>query len=63
MKNKNRIISLNNVVPKVFNTVKNYFLPLYLKKWKYIAIDKRDEYVKIIQNFLRSKKRQKNFNY
>ena len=59
MKNKNRIISLNNVVPKVFNTVKNYFLPLYLKKWKYIAIDKRDEYVKIIQNFLRSKKRQK----
>ena len=59
MQNKNRIKSLNNVVPKVFNAVKKYFLPLYLKKWKYIAIDKRDEYVKTIQNFLRSKKRQK----
>ena len=59
MQNKNRLISLSKIIPKIRDILKHYFIPLYLKKWKEIAIDKRDEKTEIIQNFLRSKKRQK----
>ncbi len=53
---------LKNVYPKIVDALKKYFLPLYLRKWKIIAIEQRDKYIKKIQDFLRNKKNKKTMN-
>ena len=54
-----KLKKLKNVYPKIIDALKKYFLPLYLRKWKIIAIDQKDKYIKIIQDFLRNKKANK----
>ena len=59
IKSYSKLKKLQNVYPKIVDALKKYFLPLFLRKWKILSIDNRDKYVKIIQDFLRNKKKNK----
>ncbi len=59
LKNYSKLKKLKNIYPKIIDALKKYFIPLYLRKWKIISIDQRNKYVKIIQDFLRNKKKNK----
>ena len=54
-----KVTKLRKVYPKVKNTQKKYYLPIYLKRWKIYSIDKRDQNVKTIQDFLKNHVHQK----
>ena len=59
IRNYSKLKKLKKVYPKIIDALKKYFIPLYLRKWKLISIDQRDKYVKMIQDFLRNKKKKK----
>ena len=48
-----KVNTLRNIQPKVHETLKNYYLPLYLKKWKHNTYDQTVKCTKEIQKFLR----------
>ena len=59
IKNYSKLKKLKKVYPKIIDALKKYFLPLYLRKWKIIAIEQRDKNIKIIQDFLKHRKKKK----
>ena len=50
-----KVNTLKEVQPKIHDIVKNYYLPKYLKRWKYKTYDLSVKYIKDIQKFLRIK--------
>ena len=54
-----KVTKLRKVYPKVKKSQKQYYLPIYLNRWKTYAIDKRDKNVKTIQDFLKNHVHQK----
>ena len=48
-----KVNTLKNVHPKIHDTLKNYYLPKALKKWKHNTYDLTVQYTKDIQKFLR----------
>ena len=53
MKLLSRVNTLRKVQPKIHDKIKNYYLPLYLKKWKENTYDVTVRQTKILQRFLR----------
>ena len=48
-----KVNTLRNIQPKIHDTIKNYYLPKYLQKWKHKTYDQSVKYSKYIQKFLR----------
>ena len=48
-----KVNTLRNIQPKVHETLKNYYLPKYLQKWKHNTYDQTVKCTKDIQRFLR----------
>ena len=48
-----KVNTLRKIQPKIHNKIKEYYLPLYLKKWKENTYDVTVRQTKILQRFLR----------
>ena len=54
-----KVNTLRNIQPKVHETLKNYYLPIYLQKWKHNTYDQTVKYTQEIQKFLRTQYKKK----
>ena len=54
-----KVNTLRDIQPKIHETLKNYYLPKYLQKWKYNTYDQTVKCTEEIQKFLRKQYKKK----